>query len=109
MKFYTPEQRAIILSMRPGITDYASILFRDENLLLDQHRDPVDLYRYQIMPIKFLYYERYSRDVGVVTDLRIILATVLMLGLARQRVPQWLCSEALIDTVGRPQQAGVQR
>ncbi len=109
MKFYTPEQRAIILSMRPGITDYASILFRDENSLLDQNCDPVDVYRYRIMPIKFLYYERYSREVGVVNDLRIILATVLMLVLARQRVPQWLYREALTDAVGSPQHAGVQR
>jgi lipopolysaccharide/colanic/teichoic acid biosynthesis glycosyltransferase len=109
MKFYTPEQRAILLSMRPGITDYASILFRDENSLLDQTQDPVDVYRYQIMPIKFIYYERYGRNIGVVNDLRIILATVLMLVLARQRVPQWLCREALTDAVRNPQQAGVQR
>jgi lipopolysaccharide/colanic/teichoic acid biosynthesis glycosyltransferase len=109
MKFYTPEQRAILLSMRPGITDYASILFRDENSLLDQTKDPVDVYRYQIMPIKFMHYERYGRNIGVVNDLRIILATVLMLVLARQRVPQWLCREALTDADRNPQQAGVQR
>jgi lipopolysaccharide/colanic/teichoic acid biosynthesis glycosyltransferase len=109
MKFYTPEQRPILLSMRPGITDYASILFRDENSLLDQTQDPVDVYRYQIMPIKFMYYERYGRNIGVVNDLRIILATVLMLVLARQRVPQWLCREALTDAVRNPRQAGVQR
>jgi lipopolysaccharide/colanic/teichoic acid biosynthesis glycosyltransferase len=109
MKFYTPEQRAILLSMRPGITDYASILFRDENSLLDQTKDPVDVYRYQIMPIKFMYYERYGRNIGVVNDLRIILATVLMLVLGRRRVPQWLCREALTDAVRNPQQAGVQR
>jgi lipopolysaccharide/colanic/teichoic acid biosynthesis glycosyltransferase len=109
MKFYTPEQRAILLSMRPGITDYASILFRDENSLLDQTHDPVDVYRYQIMPIKFIYYERYGRNIGVVNDLRIILTTVLMLVLARQRVPQWLCREALTDAVRNPRQAGVQR
>jgi lipopolysaccharide/colanic/teichoic acid biosynthesis glycosyltransferase len=88
MKLYTPEQRDIILSMRPGITDYASILFRDESALLDQRRNPMDIYRYQIMPIKFLYYERYSRDVGAVTDLRIILATFLTLGL--RQCPSWL-------------------
>jgi lipopolysaccharide/colanic/teichoic acid biosynthesis glycosyltransferase len=102
MKFYTPEQRAILLSMRPGITDYASILFRDENSLLDQTKDPVGVYRYQIMPIKFMYYERYGRNIGLVNDLRIILATVLMLVFGRQRVPQWLCREALTDAVRNP-------
>jgi lipopolysaccharide/colanic/teichoic acid biosynthesis glycosyltransferase len=79
MKYYTPDQRAIILSMRPGITDYAAILFRDESSLLDRERNPIDVYRREIMPIKFAYYERYSREIGVLNDLRIILATMLLL------------------------------
>ena len=83
MKFYTPDQRAIILSMRPGITDYAAILFRDESSLLDRDRDPIDVYRREIMPAKFAYYERYSREIGVLNDLRIILATVLLLVVGR--------------------------
>jgi lipopolysaccharide/colanic/teichoic acid biosynthesis glycosyltransferase len=83
MKFYAPDQRAIILSMRPGITDYAAILFRDESSLLDRERDPVEFYRREIMPEKFAYYERYSREINVLTDLRIILATVLLLVVGR--------------------------
>ena len=88
MKFYTPEQRSIILSTRPGITDYGSILFRDEERLLDQRGEPLDIYRYQIVPIKFIYYERYCRDISVINDLRIILATILVLGLGK--CPKWL-------------------
>ena len=88
MKFYTPDQRAIILSMRPGITDYAAILFRDESSLLDRERDPIDVYRREIMPAKFSYYERYSREIGVLNDLRIILATILLL--VAGQVPHWL-------------------
>ncbi len=88
MKFYTPEQRSIILSTRPGITDYGSILFRDEEKLLDQRGEPLDIYRYQIIPIKFIYYERYCRDISVINDLRIILATILVLGLGK--CPKWL-------------------
>jgi lipopolysaccharide/colanic/teichoic acid biosynthesis glycosyltransferase len=88
MKFYTPDQRAIILSMRPGITDYAAILFRDESSLLDRERDPIDVYRREIMPAKFAYYERYSREIGVLNDLRIVLATMLLL--VAGRVPYWL-------------------
>ena len=83
MKFYTPNQRAIILSMRPGITDYAAILFRDESALLDGKRDPVEVYRRGIMPAKFSHYERYSREIGVLNDLRIILATMLLLIVGR--------------------------
>jgi lipopolysaccharide/colanic/teichoic acid biosynthesis glycosyltransferase len=50
MEFYTPDQRAILIAMRPGITDYAAILLRDESSLLDGERDPVDVYRRVIMP-----------------------------------------------------------
>ena len=88
MRFYSPEQRAIIVSMRPGMTDYAAILFRDESTLLDQTEDPIEVYRRLIMPVKFSHYERYSREIGILTDLRIILATVL--SLTTGRVPSWL-------------------
>jgi lipopolysaccharide/colanic/teichoic acid biosynthesis glycosyltransferase len=86
MNLYTPEQRAIIVSLRPGMTDYASILFRDESSLLDGQDDPVEIYQHEIMPIKFAYYERYSRDVGLLNDLRIIAATVSLL--AFNHVPE---------------------
>ena len=88
MRFYSPEQREIIVSMRPGLTDYAAILFRDESALLDQSGDPVDIYRRLIMPIKFSHYERYSHEIGIMTDLRIILATALLLTIGR--APRWL-------------------
>jgi lipopolysaccharide/colanic/teichoic acid biosynthesis glycosyltransferase len=86
--FYTAEQRAIVTSMRPGMTDYAAILFRDESSLLGQGNDPVDIYRREIMPIKFDCYERYSREIGIVNDLRIVLATILLL--AAGRIPRRL-------------------
>jgi lipopolysaccharide/colanic/teichoic acid biosynthesis glycosyltransferase len=88
MQFYSPEQRAVILSMRPGMTDYAAILFRNEGELLDGDRDPVATYRHTIMPIKFGHYERYSREIGALNDLRIILATILLL--VAGRIPKAL-------------------
>ncbi|MGH8615053.1 MAG: sugar transferase [Gammaproteobacteria bacterium] len=86
MNFYTPEQHALIVSLRPGMTDYAAILFRDESSLLDGQDDPVEIYRREIMPIKFAYYERYSRNVDFLNDLRIIAATVSLL--AFKHVPE---------------------
>lgn len=91
MKFYSPGQRSIILSMRPGMTDYAALLFRNESALLDQSRDPVEFYRTVIMPTKFRCYERYSHDLGMLTDLRIMLATILLLVAGRE--PRWLASD----------------
>ncbi len=87
MEFYTPEQRDIILSMRPGITDYAAIVYRDESEILDGRSDPIDVYRNEIMPMKFVLYERYSREVGLVNDLRLILATVSLL--ISEESPDW--------------------
>lgn len=86
--YYTPQQRAIILSVKPGITDYAAILFRDESALLDPGRDPVEVYRREIMPVKFRYYERYVRQIRILNDLRIVLATVILLAIGRP--PRWL-------------------
>jgi len=88
MRFYSPEQRDTVMSMRPGMTDYAAILFRDESALLDQSGDPIEIYRRLIMPIKFKHYQRYSREIGILTDLRIILATALLLTIGR--APSWL-------------------
>jgi lipopolysaccharide/colanic/teichoic acid biosynthesis glycosyltransferase len=88
MSFYTPQQRALIVSMRPGLTDYAAICFHDESSLLDGSRDPVEVYRRKIMPIKFAYYDRYSHEIGIFTDFRLILATILML--ITGRVPRFL-------------------
>jgi lipopolysaccharide/colanic/teichoic acid biosynthesis glycosyltransferase len=96
MEFYTPDQRAMILAMRPGITDYAAILFRDESSLFDGQRDPIGIYRREIMPAKFACYERYSREVGLLNDLRIIVATILLL--VAGRVPRWLGVEYRLQT-----------
>ena len=87
MEFYTPRQREVILSMQPGITDYAAIVYRDESEILDGESDPIDVYRNQIMPTKYILYERYSREIGPVNDLRLILATVSLL--ISEDSPDW--------------------
>ena len=48
---YTPEQRSI-LSVKPGITDNASIKFRHENEILAQQTNPERYYIEEIMPVK---------------------------------------------------------
>ena len=48
---YTSEQRKV-LSIRPGITDYASIEYADENVILGQSANPDKTYIEQIMPDK---------------------------------------------------------
>jgi lipopolysaccharide/colanic/teichoic acid biosynthesis glycosyltransferase len=76
---YPPEVRAIVLSVAPGITDWASICYKDENAILGRSDDPERTYRDTILPAKLAYNLRYVRERGFWTDLRIIASTLLAL------------------------------
>jgi lipopolysaccharide/colanic/teichoic acid biosynthesis glycosyltransferase len=65
-----------ILSVKPGITDYAAVKYRDEEAALASFRDPEVGYVTKVLPDKIALYRCYIADVGFSTDLRIILATV---------------------------------
>ena len=71
---YTPEQR-VVLSVRPGITDYASIEYADENELLGRSEDPERTYIEQIMPEKIRYNMKYISNPTVGEYFRIIFLT----------------------------------
>lgn len=71
---YNLEQRQV-LSVRPGITDYASIKFRNENDLLSESDDPEKLYIYEIMPEKLLLNMKYINDSSIFKDIKIIFDT----------------------------------
>lgn len=55
---YTEEQRKV-LDVRPGVTDYASIEYVDENIILGQAADPDKAYTELIMPDKIRYNMKY--------------------------------------------------
>lgn len=76
---YPPEIRAIVLSVAPGITDWASICYRDENAILGRSADPEKTYLETILPAKLAYNVRYVRERGFWTDLRIIFSTLAAL------------------------------
>lgn len=73
---YPPEVRTIVLSVAPGITDWASVLYREESTILGQAADPERTYRETILPAKLDYYVRYVRERSFWTDLRIIFSTL---------------------------------
>jgi lipopolysaccharide/colanic/teichoic acid biosynthesis glycosyltransferase len=64
-----------ILSVKPGITDYAAIKYRDEEAVLASFCDAEEGYVTKVLPEKIRLYYRYIADVGFKTDLRIMLAT----------------------------------
>lgn len=75
---YPPEVRAIVLSVRPGITDWASICYREESTLLCC-ADPERAYLDTILPAKLAYNLRYVRERSFWNDLRIIFSTLAAL------------------------------
>ena len=79
MAQYAPAVRAEILSVRPGITDWAAVAFRDEEGLLAEADDPESVYVNTIMPIKQAYYLHHVRTHSLWGDLRILWATVCVL------------------------------
>jgi lipopolysaccharide/colanic/teichoic acid biosynthesis glycosyltransferase len=75
VEHYPSEARAIVQSVRPGITDWASIKFKDESQILAAASDPHLAYINEVMPIKIKYYIDYAQEHSFWGDLRIIFAT----------------------------------
>ena len=71
---YTPEQLRV-LDVRPGITDMASIRYRNENELLEQAADPEQYYRDVVMQDKLRINLEYVADHSFIKDLKIIFMT----------------------------------
>ncbi|MBQ7259430.1 MAG: sugar transferase [Paludibacteraceae bacterium] len=72
---YTEEQ-CKVLSVRPGITDYASIEYIDENTLLAQAEDPDKTYIEEIMPAKIELNMRYINNRTLGQYFKIIFLTI---------------------------------
>jgi lipopolysaccharide/colanic/teichoic acid biosynthesis glycosyltransferase len=75
---YTAEEKAI-LTVRPGITDWASIWNSDEAALLAGADDPDKAYLELIRPEKLRLQLKYVRERSFMVDIRIILLTLLKL------------------------------
>lgn len=76
VELYTPYQRQVLL-VRPGITDYASIAYRNENDLLAGAPNPEAMYIEQIMPDKIELNMKYLREISPLADIRLILKTIV--------------------------------
>ena len=73
---YTPEQMRV-LSVRPGLTDYASIRYVNENELLATSPDPEKTYIEDIMPDKLKLNLKYIDEQSVGTELKIMMQTIV--------------------------------
>jgi lipopolysaccharide/colanic/teichoic acid biosynthesis glycosyltransferase len=72
-----PEKWDIVLKVLPGITDNASIVFRDEEDLLARSADPLETYRNVILPRKLELYVSYVKNRSFFGDIGIIFRTLI--------------------------------
>lgn len=82
---YTVEQRKV-LSVCPGITDWASIYYRNENLILGQSFDPEKDYIEKVMPDKLNYNLIYIRNYGTKEYFKIIFITFWRIGFPKKKI-----------------------
>lgn len=76
VELYNNEQKKVLL-VKPGITDYASIEYRNENELLGKSTDPEQTYITEIMPAKLQLNLKYIEEQSLITDLKIIFDTII--------------------------------
>ena len=74
VEMYNDEQKKV-LKVKPGITDYASIEYSNENEILAKSEDPEKTYIEEVMPAKLKLNEKYIEDMGLKTDIKIIWKT----------------------------------
>lgn len=72
---YTPEQRRV-LTVRPGLTDPASLSYRNEEDLLRASADPEQLYWNEILPRKLALNLAYIDRISFSCDLRLVFQTL---------------------------------
>ena len=66
----------VILTVRPGLSDFASIKYRDEEQILADKIDPENYYRNVILPDKLQIARSYVENISLKTDLAIIRKTL---------------------------------
>ena len=71
-----PDRWAKVLTVRPGITDPASIVYRNEEEILAGSTDPERTYREEILPHKLSLYEAYVHTRSFLGDIGIIFKTL---------------------------------
>jgi FlaA1/EpsC-like NDP-sugar epimerase/lipopolysaccharide/colanic/teichoic acid biosynthesis glycosyltransferase len=75
---YAQDYRTI-LKARPGITDVASIVYRDESELLAQSKDPEETYVHVVLPDKIRMARHYTKEASLLHDFKLLAATLVYL------------------------------
>jgi len=76
---YSDDEKHDVLSIKPGITDNASIEFRDESELLASSKDPEATYINEVLPKKIALYRKYVKERSFFGDVVIIFKTIFLI------------------------------
>jgi len=76
---YSDDEKHYVLSVKPGITDNASIEFRDESELLASSKDPEATYINEVLPRKIALYRKYASERSFFGDVVIIFKTIFLI------------------------------
>ncbi len=76
VKLYNEKQKQI-LKIKPGITDYASLEFRNENEMISQSDDVYGVYVNKILPEKLRLNLKYLEDQSLWLDIKLIFRTLI--------------------------------
>lgn len=79
VKLYSEEDKKVLL-IRPGITDLASIEYRDEARLLKESENPNETYINEIVPAKLALNKKYISKMGFFYDIGLIFKTIFSIG-----------------------------
>ncbi|RLK48367.1 lipopolysaccharide/colanic/teichoic acid biosynthesis glycosyltransferase [Alkalispirillum mobile] len=81
--YYQADVKEVVLSVRPGLTDYAALEMLDENTILARYSDPHQAYVDVVLPQKLAWYQEYVARQSLKEDIRIILRTLYRLASSR--------------------------
>ncbi len=76
VNLYTEEQMKVLL-VKPGITDYASIQYANENEILSKSVDPEETYIREVIPSKIMLNMKYINQKSIKMYLRLIVLTLV--------------------------------
>ncbi len=73
---YPKKIKEVVLSVPPGITEFSSLVYINENELLNCVENPEDHYREKIIPMKLYYYMKYVCERSLWLDIKLIFLTI---------------------------------
>lgn len=102
---YYPEAWSYVHSVRPGITDRASICFRHEEVFLCRHAAPEIYYKEQLLPLKLKMSKEYVSNISLMTDIKILIDTVRSLNASPDEISGITSTGEIIEYEREPKES----